>query len=302
MTAICDGGAATCARAAKLRITFTLEPNLPTLKGEILNGFRKMSGSFVMSAESAALANGNGVPGFVPIWDAGLTLIPSVIEEDFASGDMSIKPQGSPGVVEVYGNAQLGRVPFVPGTTLDVIKTGVFAREIQIGIPGSGIGDLKSRDLASHDPNFSAVFQAGNLTVNTPTGIDANLWTGKVAVSNNVSSLYFISAKSFMVPSDQRLKKDVQKIKNVETLISHLNPVSFKWLGFEDSDIGFIAQDVEAVFPQLVQISENGDKTVRYLSLVAPLGEAIKDFYSKQFQDLQESDRRIQDLENQISK
>lgn len=50
--------------------------------------------------------------------------------------------------------------------------------------------------------------------------------------------------------------------------------------------MGVIAQEVEAVFPELVGVSEQGYRTVNYAGLVAVLIEAVK-----------ELDARVQALE-----
>jgi len=45
----------------------------------------------------------------------------------------------------------------------------------------------------------------------------------------------------------------------------------------ETPGIGVIAQDVEAVFPELVREDARGFKTVNYQGLIAPLIEAVKE-------------------------
>jgi hypothetical protein len=67
-----------------------------------------------------------------------------------------------------------------------------------------------------------------------------------------------------------------------------INGVEFDWLEFEANktkaihaneghDIGVIAQEIEAVFPELVTTRANGYKAVKYDKLVAVLIEAIKE-------------------------
>ena len=83
-------------------------------------------------------------------------------------------------------------------------------------------------------------------------------------------------------PSDKRLKSNIAGISTALALevISNLNPVSFNW---KDSDkygsgtkYGFIAQDVEAVVPEIVR--QEGD-TLGYdpVSLIPFLVEAVKE-------------------------
>jgi hypothetical protein len=44
-----------------------------------------------------------------------------------------------------------------------------------------------------------------------------------------------------------------------------------------ERDLGVIAQDVEAIFPELVQTRDNGFKAVKYEKMVAVLLQAIKE-------------------------
>lgn len=85
--------------------------------------------------------------------------------------------------------------------------------------------------------------------------------------------------------SDGKLKKDIVKIDSALDKINKLNGVSYKWKDKEKRDdkkhIGLIAQDVEAVFPEVVLTDANGIKSVGYGSLVAPLVEAVKELKAK---------------------
>jgi hypothetical protein len=75
--------------------------------------------------------------------------------------------------------------------------------------------------------------------------------------------------------------------------------VSWQWrernpAGLTGSDAGVIAQEVEAVFPELVATDERGFKTVSYGGLVAVLIEAVKELDARlqRLEDLVEGDRR----------
>ena len=92
--------------------------------------------------------------------------------------------------------------------------------------------------------------------------------------------------------SDKRLKTNILNIPNALEKVSMLNGVTFKWLEFEANktqaihanegeDVGVIAQEVEAVFPELVETRANGYKAVKYDKLVAVLIEAVKELNEK---------------------
>jgi hypothetical protein len=69
----------------------------------------------------------------------------------------------------------------------------------------------------------------------------------------------------------------------VETLtgsldaVQALRGVSFDWIDNGGSEIGVIAQEVEAVLPALVNTNDQGIKTVKYGNMVAVLIEAVKE-------------------------
>lgn len=65
---------------------------------------------------------------------------------------------------------------------------------------------------------------------------------------------------AFTQLSDRRVKKDVQPMESTLKKVTQLEPVSYRYqhqTGEESPSIGFIAQDVEALFPQLVK--DKGD-------------------------------------------
>ncbi len=79
--------------------------------------------------------------------------------------------------------------------------------------------------------------------------------------------------------------------------IRRLRGVTWRWrddvpAGVEQTpEIGVIAQEVEAVFPELVRMDARGFKTVNYGGLVAPLIEAVK-----------ELDDRLRAIEAQLAR
>jgi hypothetical protein len=88
--------------------------------------------------------------------------------------------------------------------------------------------------------------------------------------------------------SDLRLKKNVVTINNILSKISQLRGVTYNWIdNSKDTaqQIGFIAQEVEKVFPQLVKTDNKGIKSVAYSNMAPVLLEAIKE-QQKQIDEL----------------
>jgi len=92
-----------------------------------------------------------------------------------------------------------------------------------------------------------------------------------------------VIAFSTTVGSDINLKENVQTLPNALETINRLRGVSFDWKKkHKGSSIGVIAQEVEKVFPELVdEHALNGMKTVNYSALIGVLIEAVKELSDK---------------------
>jgi hypothetical protein len=82
--------------------------------------------------------------------------------------------------------------------------------------------------------------------------------------------------------SDRRLKMNITPLEEELMLekIKKLKGVSFSMKSSPDKkELGVIAQDIEKIFPELVETANDGMKTksVNYIGLIAPMIEAIKE-------------------------
>ncbi len=88
-----------------------------------------------------------------------------------------------------------------------------------------------------------------------------------------------------VAPSDKRYKKEIIPLKDLISSVSKLQGVSFLWNNDKfpekcfppGKQFGFLAQDVEEVFPELVKTDGEGFKCLSYDKLTAVLVEAIKE-------------------------
>jgi hypothetical protein len=96
-----------------------------------------------------------------------------------------------------------------------------------------------------------------------------------------------VSANAFLTTSDIRLKKDISEVSNALELVNNLHPVLYNWIDERPTinpghkELGFLAQEVEAVVPNVVRTGA-GDgledkKIVAYDRLVALLVGAVKE-------------------------
>jgi len=93
-------------------------------------------------------------------------------------------------------------------------------------------------------------------------------------------------------PSDKRLKENIKPIKSALDKVNKLQGVTFDWKDKKQeydqygkpkklqkwkNDIGFIAQDVQKIIPELVRENEDGMLSMRHQGIAPILLEAIKE-------------------------
>ena len=82
--------------------------------------------------------------------------------------------------------------------------------------------------------------------------------------------------------SDARLKQNVETIEGALDKVTQLRGVYFERISHPDvRKVGVIAQEVEAIVPELVKTDEEGIKSVSYGNITGLLIEAIKDLNKK---------------------
>ena len=102
--------------------------------------------------------------------------------------------------------------------------------------------------------------------------------------------------------SDVRLKKDIIQLTNALEKIIQLRGVSYQWKDPKSQNytngthLGLIAQEVNEIYPQLVDQDSEGYLSVQYSHLVPVLIEAIKELNSI----ILEKDSQINDLKSSV--
>jgi hypothetical protein len=141
-------------------------------------------------------------------------------------------------------------------------------------------------------------------------GSSASL-TESARISNNgdIRAMGDVYARGVMLTSDGRYKKDVETVPNALDDILNLRGVTFDWnraawpqKNFPDGpQLGFIAQEVEQVLPQVVGTDANGYKSVAYQNVVPVLVEGMKE-QDRQLQTLKaENQRKMAEKDAQIA-
>ena len=91
-------------------------------------------------------------------------------------------------------------------------------------------------------------------------------------------------------PSDKRLKTNIEDINYGLETIMKLNPKQYDWKKDDTHDIGFIAQEVEEVIPEIVKDKKHFDKEIKtldYEKLTAVLIKAVQE-QQQQINELKE--------------
>ena len=146
----------------------------------------------------------------------------------------------------------------------------------------SGSNSIKSIDTFNYQPASGLVTTdkfiiTGSLGVGT--GAPINNTAGRITATNDIVAF---------ASSDKRLKENIRPIPWAVDKVKQINGVYFDWIplseeeektihGNKGEDIGVIAQEIEAVLPELVTTRDNGYKAVKYDKIVALLIEAIKE-------------------------
>ena len=98
----------------------------------------------------------------------------------------------------------------------------------------------------------------------------------------NDSSYGVVKAHSFATYSDESLKTNIQPMENALDKVKSLQGVTYDWKTDGSNDIGFIAQDVEKIIPQIVRSTDKeGSYSMSYSRITALLVEGIKEQQSQ---------------------
>ncbi|UYP67614.1 tail fiber domain-containing protein [Thalassobacter stenotrophicus] len=118
----------------------------------------------------------------------------------------------------------------------------------------------------------------GSMATKSAADYDAVI-AAKAALSGATFS-GVVTAPNFVSSSDARLKSDVETIADALTLVGQLRGVRFTMDGTRQ--IGVVAQEVEAVLPEVVQADVQTDQlSVAYGNITGLLIEAVKELSAR---------------------
>ena len=275
--------------------------NIASTTGDIALGTRT-SGNYVatlVAGTNITLSNNSGegatpTIGLTNNTISGIALGSNLATLTIGTGLSGTSYNGS-GAVTI---ANTGVTSNVAGTAISVsgatgavtiTNTGVTSNVAGTGVSVSGATGAVTISIGQ------AVATSSNVQFNSlGIGMAASATAGRIDATNDI-----VAYSS----SDIRFKENIKPIENSLEKISKISGNTYDWKeenkiehGYEGNDVGVIAQEIEAVLPQLVQTRENGYKAVKYDKLVALLIEGIKE-QQLQINDLKS---KIEILENKL--
>jgi hypothetical protein len=202
-------------------------------------------------------------------------------------GTLSGRTFNSPSIFNVQG-AFAGS-----GTTLGVststVVLGSTTADFSGGGPGVGRpnailffpGSGWTHGYLTYYPHPSAATSHAAFEISTSqTYYGDNVLPADLYVNGSVNSQGNVSR------SDVRLKEKIAPLKNAMEALEAIPSVTFRWKSDGRESIGFIAQDVEKVFPQLVEADRKGYKGVAYGNMVAVVAQALKEEHARTGREL----------------
>jgi hypothetical protein len=198
-----------------------------------------------------------------------------------SSGNVGIgtsSPSAKLTVTDTNGIAlRLGDVASAPvSQTACYIGTGTSA------LAGGVNGDLFLAPRSSTTANI--LLYTGNgtsaermrITSTGNVGIGTSSPSEKLYVSGNIYATGNVTAYS-----DERIKKNINEIPNALDAVDAIRGVTYTRTDTEEDSVGVIAQEVEAMFPELITENNEGMKSVNYNGLIGVLFSAVKELSAK---------------------
>lgn len=151
------------------------------------------------------------------------------------------------------------------------------------GISISGSAALASSIVANPNRTDVAAYQVlwGNGSANSPAYSCAAVTIQSSTGTLQATTLRATADVIAYYSSDRRFKDNITPISNAIDKVKQIGGYEFDWNKVQEThtghDIGVIAQEIEAVFPDIVANREDGYKSVKYERLIPVLIEAIKE-------------------------
>ena len=134
-------------------------------------------------------------------------------------------------------------------------------------------GDMWVRNLNAASVNAAGLTANASGATIINNGINYGIHEQDTGGSCNIGTGY---AGGIGCASDARLKENIRDLPDALAGVLKLKPVTFDWKKNHTPGLGFIAQDVEKVFPGVVRKETDGYLSLSYPGLIPELVKAIQ--------------------------
>jgi hypothetical protein len=135
----------------------------------------------------------------------------------------------------------------------------------------------------------------GNYTNASAIGYGAGVFASNTVVLGDANITNVYSRGAFSSSSDRRIKKNIEPIAYGLSSVLKLNPVKFQFIQNNQTQIGFIAQEVSSIIPELVSGTEGDINKGEILSISYP------NMVSVLTKALQEEDEKNEKLKKEVN-
>jgi hypothetical protein len=188
-----------------------------------------------------------------------------------------INPFGGEGNVGV-GTTNPGVKLHIAG---DRVRLESGAKKLDLRADGGSV-DVQSD---THDLYLHSVGPSGrNRVIINPFGGEGNVGIGTTNPGDKLHVVGNVRANDFIVTSDASLKSDIRPMRDALAKVRQLRGVEYEWKGTDPTDpampargAGVVAQEVEAVAPELVESAAGAYRGVNLSGVVGMLIEACKE-------------------------
>jgi hypothetical protein len=218
-------------------------------------------------------------------------------EEDFVST--------GPGQFLVRAGGGMGINTNQPAASLHVAGAGELLLEgttptIRLFRPGVDPDDSSNwLAIAANGTLLTRVAGSTRMTVTNSGNVGIGVTAPTFQLELSSDSAFKPGTNTWTTSSDERLKTDIEALDGALDKLLALRGVSFRWRdpdaqgGLEGRQMGLIAQQVDAVFPQWVGVDAAGYKTLSVGGFEGLVAEALRELRA-------EKDLEIADLHRQL--
>lgn len=208
---------------------------------------------------------------------------------------VSAAPVGTPNPGHLWAEMQCSADSVCVDTSLNKVGVGTNSPAAKLHVIGNIIADnpTENNHVATKAYVDSTVSgssskwtlsgtniynsNSGNVGIGTNNPTEKFHVAGNVYTSGNATVGGNVTATGFYYTSDIRLKDNINPLTDSLSKILKLEGISYTLQNTKEDMLGFSAQELQKVYPELVKVGNDGYLSIDGAGLIAPLVEAIKE-------------------------